>query len=286
MPVFEAGVAEGTMSAGHVDVAAAAHAKLSDEVAREFAGHADNLVRRSQQLGVDDFDRECRDLARHLTSMHDRNAEIDDLERQQAASSVKRWVDRGTGMCNTLISLDPLRDAKMWKVINHQVAHERQQRTSEGQQPLSFTALQAQAVVTAVTSGSGVLDGSGSGLDACSTSSASQRLPEISILCDLDTLITGIRATAALCETDDGVALPPDTVRRLACDAHIVPIVLGSTGEVLDQGSTSPHRHTGAAKHARSHAPALRLPRLHHRVLRLQDPPRSMVVGTQRPDRH
>lgn len=204
------------MSAGHVDVAAAAHAKLSEEVAREFA---DDLVRSSQKLGVDDFDRQCRDLARQLTSTHDCNAAVDELD---ANSSVKRWVDKSTGMCNTLISLDPLRDAKMWKVINHEVAHEGQQRTSDGQQPLSFTGLQAHAVV--------------------------------SILCDLDALIAGIRATGTVCETDDGVAIPPDTVRRLACDAHIVPMVLGCTGEVVDQGrrvrtATPGQRNTLAAMH-------------------------------------
>ncbi len=94
----------------------------------------------------------------------------------------------------------------------------------------------------------------GSALEACSTSGAALRLPAISILCDLDTLITGIRATGTVCETDDGVPIPPDTVRRLACDAHIVPILLGSTGEVLDQGrrartATPAQRNTLAAMH-------------------------------------
>jgi hypothetical protein len=30
--------------------------------------------------------------------------------------------------------------------------------------------------------------------------------------------------------------LAPETVRRIACDASVVPVVLGSAGEVLDQG--------------------------------------------------
>ena len=34
----------------------------------------------------------------------------------------------------------------------------------------------------------------------------------------------------------DGVPVDPETVRRLACDASIVPIVLGSESEVLDVG--------------------------------------------------
>jgi hypothetical protein len=30
--------------------------------------------------------------------------------------------------------------------------------------------------------------------------------------------------------------LAPETVRKMACDASIIPVVLGSAGEVLDQG--------------------------------------------------
>ena len=36
--------------------------------------------------------------------------------------------------------------------------------------------------------------------------------------------------------TADGTELPPDVLRRLACDAEIIPTVLGSRGEVLDVG--------------------------------------------------
>ncbi len=35
-----------------------------------------------------------------------------------------------------------------------------------------------------------------------------------------------------------GELLAPETVRRMACDAAIIPAVLGSKGEVLDLGRT------------------------------------------------
>ena len=38
--------------------------------------------------------------------------------------------------------------------------------------------------------------------------------------------------------TDDGLELTPSVVRRLACDADIIPVVLGGRGEVLDVGRT------------------------------------------------
>ena len=39
-----------------------------------------------------------------------------------------------------------------------------------------------------------------------------------------------------MCETSDGQPITPDAVRRLACDAELIPTVLDSTGAVLDQG--------------------------------------------------
>ena len=36
--------------------------------------------------------------------------------------------------------------------------------------------------------------------------------------------------------TEDGHELPPDVLRRLACDAEIIPAVLGTRSEVLDVG--------------------------------------------------
>jgi len=47
---------------------------------------------------------------------------------------------------------------------------------------------------------------------------------------------TLIRAGATVGGADSGTLLAPETVRRLACDASIIPVVLGARGEVLDFG--------------------------------------------------
>ena len=47
---------------------------------------------------------------------------------------------------------------------------------------------------------------------------------------------TVVRAGATVGGADAGTLLAPETVRRLACDASIIPVVLGSRGEVLDFG--------------------------------------------------
>src|SRR6478672_2873020 len=55
---------------------------------------------------------------------------------------------------------------------------------------------------------------------------------------DWATLDTGPDPTRTGGLTDDGLELSPSVVRRLACDADLIPIVLGGRGEVLDVGRT------------------------------------------------
>ena len=43
-------------------------------------------------------------------------------------------------------------------------------------------------------------------------------------------------AATTIGNLDAGTLLAPETIRRIACDAGVIPIVLGSSGEVLDWG--------------------------------------------------
>lgn len=66
--------------------------------------------------------------------------------------------------------------------------------------------------------------------------------PRVTVTTDLETL-RGELAARGL--TEDGLELAPSVVRRLACDADIIPMTLGTAGEVLDVGRT--HRLVTAA---------------------------------------
>lgn len=60
---------------------------------------------------------------------------------------------------------------------------------------------------------------------------------QLFVTVDLETLRNGlIGAGETLGGAEAGQLLAPETVRRLACDALIIPTVLGSAGEVLDLG--------------------------------------------------
>ena len=65
--------------------------------------------------------------------------------------------------------------------------------------------------------------------------------PRLAVTTSLDVLRGQIDWTtlgAAVSTTDDGLDLAPSVVRRLACDADLIPIALGTHGEVLDVGRT------------------------------------------------
>lgn len=212
MPTVQDALSDGTISAGHVDAIANAAAELDDSAKSQLVDLETNLVNAAAAMPVETFERECKNLTRILigddgTSRH---------ERHRKARKVRRWVDRQSGMCKTLIELDAETDAAMWTAVNAAIAAARADKQDDD---LTFDQLQVDALVGLIT---GVRAGD-------------QRTPEISVLIDLQTLLGGLH-DHAVCETSGGAHLPVETIRRLCCDGDILPVVLGSLGEVLDVG--------------------------------------------------
>ena len=56
--------------------------------------------------------------------------------------------------------------------------------------------------------------------------------PRVVVTLDAETL----RAQSGRATTEDGIDLPPGALRRICCDAEIIPVVLGTRSEVLDVG--------------------------------------------------
>ena len=63
----------------------------------------------------------------------------DELDRQRRNSSVKRWVDKITGMHHTHLELDPIRDAQLWSIVNAQLS-DNVQNDGNAQTPLDADA--------------------------------------------------------------------------------------------------------------------------------------------------
>jgi hypothetical protein len=218
MPSFEDALATGAVSAGHLDALAAATRNLNDHVLAEFVALQGDLLSDASHQKVETFERNCRDLARHLTAQQQPRADADELDQQRNNSTVKRWTDKITGMRNTLLSLDPLRDAELWSAVNAKLAALRQ---TDGNTRTPWAQLQVNALIATV---------------ACGDSVA--RVPEVSVLIDHKTITSGLHQNS-ICELDNGTPIPVSTARRLCCDAGILPIVLATNGEVLDVGQTA-----------------------------------------------
>ena len=61
---------------------------------------------------------------------------------------------------------------------------------------------------------------------------------QLFVTVDLETLRSGLRGAGVTTGgAESGVLLAPETVRRLACDATLIPTVLGTTGAVVDLGT-------------------------------------------------
>ncbi|MEO6652646.1 MAG: HNH endonuclease [Ilumatobacteraceae bacterium] len=216
MPGFEEARSDGAVSAGHVDAVAAATRTLDEAAAAEFAAEAESLVADATSHGVDTFARNCRDLARSIADRQNAHSDIDELDRQRQASKIGRWVDRETGLHKTLIELDPVSDRQFWAVVQHArgALRSRTQNRTTSWDRLTVDAL----------------------LEALGTSAdGSRRVPSLVVHVDVRTL-TGGRHASTLCEIDSAAPVPVDTMRRIACDADVIPVVLSGEGVVLDQG--------------------------------------------------
>jgi hypothetical protein len=218
MPELGSALTDGRMSAGHVDAVARIAARLDETAQRELTAMATSVVASAETAtSTESFERGLRDLSRHLA----RNEGVDDLERLRRQRSVKRWIDRHTGMHLTQVALDPEADARVSAALDAAVAVE----PDDGR---TFDQRKADALV-------GLMTGARSG---------TRHRPELTALIDIDTLQHGLHG-GSVCETGDAAPLPPETVRRLACDADVIPVVLDGDGVVLDVGRT---RRTATAE--------------------------------------
>ena len=214
LPKVHDALAAGAVSAGHVDAIARTAAGLDDAARSELKELEPAIVGSAKTKPVEAFEREMSELGRILS----RDDGVTQLARLKQQRRVRRWVDRQTGMCKTLLELDPETDARVAAAFDAAVAAARARQQGDD---VDFEHLRADALVELITGGR----------------STDRRVPEVSVLIDLETLCHGLHERS-VCETGDGNPLPPETIRRLCCDADLLPIVLGGDGVPLDLGRT------------------------------------------------
>jgi hypothetical protein len=244
---FEGALTDGKVSGEHLDALAAAMKNLDDDLKAKFREREAELLKHALTEGVDVFARRCRQIARQLIAKASAGkSDADELDDQRKRARVKHWIDKITGMHHTHLELDPVRDAALWSVVN---AHLAKLRQNDGNAKTPWNEMQVNAFLAAVEAG--VINGDGASGDsggyrpgnkgdggdttANSGGGLGRRVPEVTMLIDWQTLISGMHDNS-VCETEDGVPLPVSTVRRLCCDAEVLPAVLNGEGEILDVG--------------------------------------------------
>ena len=211
MPQFDDALATGACTSGHLDALANLTKDLTDEERRDLSLVVDDLVANAADQPVALFDKTTKAAIDKIRATHRPNSDADELDRQRAASKIKRWTDRDTGIKHTLISLDPLRDASLHAVID---AHLSKLRQDPANKLRSFDELRIQAVMAAVSAGQ-----------------SAHRVPEVIIHVDHQSACHG-RHDNTLCETIDGQPIPVSTMQRLCCEAIITAVIVNPDGTV------------------------------------------------------
>jgi len=219
LPEFEAALENGDVSAAHLDTLGRLMKNLTDEERSDVRAQGGELLQHATREFAETFDKTARALIERVRNQHRPDAAQAELDAQRHASNVTSWVDKPTGMHKTLIELDPLRAAALKTAVD---AHLARLKAQPGGDKLTYQQLKVDALLAALT--------------APGPNSAARRVPELIVLIDWETLKSGVVAAGGICELSDGTPLPVATVRQMACEADIIPVVLGGHGEVLDVG--------------------------------------------------
>ena len=209
----------GTITADHADALVHATAKLDDTVRAEVLTHDAELAKVAARTSPERFAVHCRHLATRATG----DDGLGVFERQRHHTSLRRWVDETTGMYRLDGTFDPITGHRLWTVLDHEI-----------------DALRAESRHTAVvhdlaTDNRHLAAHALTELAAATHRHRRPSVAEIAVHIDLDALNSDL-TDAAVGELTDGTEVPAAVVRRLTCNAHLLPVVLGGDGVALDVG--------------------------------------------------
>jgi hypothetical protein len=221
MPGFGSALASGSIVAGHLDVVADNLKKVSDDDRDRVLAEAEALLRSARRLTVDQFAKHVRSEVARLSA--DRGLGV--FERQRRSTYLRVW-NEPDGMIHLRGAFDPERGSVLVSRLEQRVEamfhsgdREVPVEVGPGVEPNDHR--RALALVA--------------GLSCQTDDSSMAPRAEIVVHVALDQLQGATRRVGVI-TTQQGVELPAETVRRLACDGDIVPVVLNGQGVPIDVG--------------------------------------------------
>lgn len=220
----------GNISKSNFDQLAKQVGRLSDDQLTQLDESV--IVNKAKSLPADNF---ATALAYHITETT--TTPLQNAKAMRAASKVKHWLDRTTGMGHIYAELDPERYERIANRIDKETTrlankHKADNRTSGNATKDSHLAADAFCILfdpTNLKPTGGVTNNKPNGSNRPNPNA------DLLVLVDLETLKNG-RHKHTIAETEAGNQLADETISRLACDATIRKVETDSQGLVLNVG--------------------------------------------------
>jgi hypothetical protein len=237
VPVFGEALAEGNVTSAHVD-ALSNGLKILGEQSERLAERAPELLAAAQTMTADEFTKFVRRTAQALTD----DGGVSRFEKQRRQTFLRHWVD-AEGMTNLFGKFDPERGSIVAALLDAGV--EALFHSGDSEVPIECDSSiepndhrRALALVA-------MLQGRPDGLTDIALGGSSCDRParaEIVVHIDYELLAGGAGerqlGAESTCRTLNGSELTVETIRRLACEAEIIPLVLDGKSVPLDVGKS------------------------------------------------
>lgn len=242
VPVFGEALAVGNVTSAHVD-ALSSGLKILGEQSDKLLERAPELLVTAQTMTADEFTKFVRRTAQTLTD----DGGVGRFEKQRRQTFLRHWVD-ADGMTNLFGKFDPERGSIVSALLDAGV--EAMFHSGDREVPVDCdTSVEpndhrrALALVGLLQSRPGS-DSLGGALGGALSGSLCDRRARAEIVVHIDyELLAGAVSEAGLgdartCRTLNGSELTVETIRRLACEAEIIPLVLDGKSVPLDVGKS------------------------------------------------
>jgi hypothetical protein len=223
-PSFGDALADGRIGAEHVDALANATSRLDEDVKTSLLDGEHDLLSSATSMSPEKFGRHVRDRIRNL----ERDQGLVRNARQRRETFISRKTNLATGMVEGRFAFHPELANQVFGAVDREVTAmvsdaERHRDADAIERSIDRQRLAAEALGRLVAGGHQQVRP----LEA-----------DITVIVDAETLTSGELHDHSVCETAEGLELPPASIIRVLCNGLVTPIIVDSNGNALDAGRT------------------------------------------------